>query len=417
MDASPRRYETFADLEPYCHRVASAVGLMCIRIFGYRDPAVRDYARDLGVALQLTNILRDVAVDFRSGRIYLPLEDLARFGCVDADIRQEVERAGRGVQNERLRAVLEHQAARARVYLLARHPRPPAGGDVQPHGGRDHARNLLGVAATHRARSLRRVQPHHPCAPADAGPHRDRHVVEDSAISRPPMTTDVVVIGAGFAGLSAAVRLAASGLTVAVVEEAPRLGGRATAFADRETGERVDNGQHVLFGCYRETYDFLRRIGTETLAPLQTRLSLTLAAPDGRSFDLTCPELPPPWHLLAAVLRWPAMPHRDRLSVLWLWSLLRQARREGAASAAAGVAVQQTVTDWLAAHRQSDELCRWLWRPLAIAALNQSPDVAAAAPFVRVLAELFGPRVEDSSVGLATVPLDELYAEPAQTFR
>jgi phytoene synthase len=117
MDASPRRYDTFADLEPYCHRVASAVGLICIRIFGYRDPAVRDYARDLGVALQLTNILRDVAVDFRSGRIYLPLEDLARFGCVDADIRQEIERAGRGVQNERLRAVLEHQAARARVYF------------------------------------------------------------------------------------------------------------------------------------------------------------------------------------------------------------------------------------------------------------------------------------------------------------
>jgi hydroxysqualene dehydroxylase len=241
-------------------------------------------------------------------------------------------------------------------------------------------------------------------------------VVEDSAISGPPMTTDVVVIGAGFAGLSAAVRLAASGLTVAVVEEAPRLGGRATAFADRETGERVDNGQHVLFGCYRETYDFLRRIGTEKLAPLQTRLSLTLAAPNGRSFDLACPELPPPWHLLAAVLRWPAMPPRDRLSVLWLWSLLRQARREGAASAAAGVAVQQTVTDWLVAHRQSDELCRWLWRPLAIAALNQSPDVAAAAPFVRVLAELFGPKVEDSSVGLATVPLDELYAEPARRF-
>ena len=74
------------------------------------------------------------------------------------------------------------------------------------------------------------------------------------------MTTDVVVIGAGFAGLSAAVRLVDRGRRVVVVEEAPRLGGRATSFADRETGERVDNGQHVLFGCYRETYDFLRRL-------------------------------------------------------------------------------------------------------------------------------------------------------------
>ncbi len=63
MDASPRRYETFADLEPYCHRVASAVGLICAEIFGYREARVQDYARDLGVALQLTNILRDVGVD------------------------------------------------------------------------------------------------------------------------------------------------------------------------------------------------------------------------------------------------------------------------------------------------------------------------------------------------------------------
>lgn len=116
MDASPRRYDTFADLEPYCHRVASAVGLMCVRIFGYRSPVVRDYARDLGVALQLTNILRDVGVDFRQGRVYLPTEDLVRFGCTDADIEHEVRHAGHGIRSERLRSVLEHQAARARVF-------------------------------------------------------------------------------------------------------------------------------------------------------------------------------------------------------------------------------------------------------------------------------------------------------------
>jgi len=116
MDASPRRYATFADLEPYCHRVASAVGLMCVRIFGYHNPVVRDYARDLGVALQLTNILRDVGVDFRRGRVYLPTEDLTRFGCTDADIEREVKHAGGGIRSERLRSVLEHHAARARVF-------------------------------------------------------------------------------------------------------------------------------------------------------------------------------------------------------------------------------------------------------------------------------------------------------------
>ena len=117
MDATPRRYATFEELEPYCHRVASAVGLICAEIFEYREPGVRNYARDLGVALQLTNILRDVAVDYRRGRLYLPIEDLARFGCSEADVRAEVERGGPGVLSPQLRAVLEHHASRARVFF------------------------------------------------------------------------------------------------------------------------------------------------------------------------------------------------------------------------------------------------------------------------------------------------------------
>ena len=117
MDASPRRFETFVDLEPYCHRVASAVGLMCAEIFGYQEQGVRDYARDLGVALQLTNILRDVAVDYRRGKLYLPLEDLARFGCTEEDVCREVEQAGGGVRSPKVRSMLEHQAARARVFF------------------------------------------------------------------------------------------------------------------------------------------------------------------------------------------------------------------------------------------------------------------------------------------------------------
>src|SRR5262249_57728948 len=84
MDLDHTSYETFEDLYPYCYRVASAVGLACIEIFGYRDPRAREYAVNLGVALQLTNILRDVQPDARAGRVYLPQEDLRRFG-VSAD--------------------------------------------------------------------------------------------------------------------------------------------------------------------------------------------------------------------------------------------------------------------------------------------------------------------------------------------
>jgi phytoene synthase len=117
MDVTPRRFQTFADLEPYCHRVASAVGLMCVEIFGYREGPVFDYARDLGVALQLTNILRDVGGDYAQGRVYLPQEDLARFGATEDDIAREVAAAGQGVRTEALRKALDHQAARARVFF------------------------------------------------------------------------------------------------------------------------------------------------------------------------------------------------------------------------------------------------------------------------------------------------------------
>ena len=88
MDVGKVRYQTFEDLRLYCYRVASAVGLVSIEIFGYRNRACRDYAVQLGLALQMTNIIRDVGKDLSSGRIYLPQEDLARFGYSEVDLRQ-----------------------------------------------------------------------------------------------------------------------------------------------------------------------------------------------------------------------------------------------------------------------------------------------------------------------------------------
>jgi squalene-associated FAD-dependent desaturase len=230
------------------------------------------------------------------------------------------------------------------------------------------------------------------------------------------MSAPVVVIGAGWAGLAAAVRLSDAGVAVTVVEESPRLGGRATAFVDRESGERVDNGQHVLFGCYRETYAFLRRIGTAGLAPLQPRLDLTMVGPQGQRARLRCPRLPAPWHLVAGVLRWGAVPARDRRTALRLRHVIRDVRRDGAAAVAARVSARSTVDDWLREHGQSATLSEWLWRPLALAALNQSPATASAAPFVRVLGELFSSDPASAAVGLPAVPLDELCGAPAKAF-
>jgi phytoene synthase len=118
MDLDTRRYETHAQLELYCHRVASVVGLLSIEIFGYRNPACRDYAIHLGKALQLTNILRDVRTDAERGRIYLPLAELARFKVPEEEIL-------RFEYSERFRELAAGVAQRARqFYQRARETLP-----------------------------------------------------------------------------------------------------------------------------------------------------------------------------------------------------------------------------------------------------------------------------------------------------
>jgi len=92
------------------------VGLICLNIFGYRDPQARQYATDLGVALQLTNILRDVPVDLTGGRVYIPQEDLRAHGCTEQDLRAELAHAGSGVRSNAVKALLRQQAMRARDY-------------------------------------------------------------------------------------------------------------------------------------------------------------------------------------------------------------------------------------------------------------------------------------------------------------
>ena len=119
MDLHTTRYETYDQLDLYCYRVASVVGLLSIEIFGHKDAACRDYAIHLGKALQLTNILRDVGSDARRGRIYLPLAELARWSVSPEEVIA-------GNYSERFEKLAQSVANRARqFYRLARETLPP----------------------------------------------------------------------------------------------------------------------------------------------------------------------------------------------------------------------------------------------------------------------------------------------------
>ncbi|HVU89742.1 MAG TPA: phytoene/squalene synthase family protein [Pirellulales bacterium] len=136
MDLDGREYETFTDLENYCYHVASVVGLACIHIWGFNDPAALEPARRLGVAFQLTNILRDLKEDAERGRLYLPREDLRRFGYTP-------EQLAAGEQDSSFRELMDFQLARAEEYYRA-------GAALEPLLSRDSRAALRAMTSIYR---------------------------------------------------------------------------------------------------------------------------------------------------------------------------------------------------------------------------------------------------------------------------
>ncbi len=218
----------------------------------------------------------------------------------------------------------------------------------------------------------------------------------------------VIVIGGGFAGLSAAVRLADSGVRVLLLEAKSSLGGRARSFVDPTAREVVDNGQHLFLGAYQETLRFLDRLGTRDRLVFQKRLRVTFVEPGGRTHRLSCPMLPAPWHLLVGMANLSSLSLRDK------WSL----RRIGHALANGGTSSpgldRLTVEEWLTRWNQSERSRRCFWYPLAVATLNEDPSRASAVGFVAVLRVLWTQPWSQARLGMAVTGLSDLYTEQAK---
>ena len=223
-----------------------------------------------------------------------------------------------------------------------------------------------------------------------------------------PAAKDVVVVGGGFGGLSAGVALAEAGFRVALLESKPALGGRAYSFSDGDTGDFVDNGQHVLMGCYRATLDFLRKLGTDNQLIAQPDLAIEMLDLNRRTAVLKTLRLPGPLHMLSAILGYKHLPLAMRLSVIRagmrlmrLWKSDPQQLRE------------MTVAALMDELGQGGGERECFWYPIAIATLNEDPGLASAGLFAAVLKRAFFGRRADSAFVYAKVGLSDLYCPPA----
>ena len=226
------------------------------------------------------------------------------------------------------------------------------------------------------------------------------------------MHDPVVIVGGGVAGLAAAVHLAAAGRTVHLIDRRQHLGGRTFSWRDDVTGDVVDNGQHLLMGCYAETLRYLELIGSRHLATLQPSLRIDFAdVSTGRTDTLRASWLPAPLHVFAGLLRLRTLSAADKLRLLplgveLLWSA---PWKEYALQ-------HMSVEYWLKELRQSDDARRYLWDVIAIGSLNDHPSRVSALPFFRVLRTAFLGKRTNASLLIPTVGLSELLVDPARTF-
>lgn len=213
----------------------------------------------------------------------------------------------------------------------------------------------------------------------------------------------VAVIGAGYAGLAAAVELADQGVSVTVFEAARQLGGRARRVDYR--GMALDNGQHILLGAYRETLRLMRLSGADPAA-LLLRLPLQLVIP-GR-FSLQATPWPAPLHLALGLLTARGLTWSERLSAARFMSTMR--RKEFRLGADIGAGKMLTM------HGQTGNLRRYLWEPLCVAALNTPLETASAQVFLNVLRDSLAGSREDSDMLLPLTNLTRLFPEYAAAF-
>ncbi|MDD8017177.1 MAG: hydroxysqualene dehydroxylase HpnE [Bacteroidota bacterium] len=226
-----------------------------------------------------------------------------------------------------------------------------------------------------------------------------------------PNAPDVLIIGGGVAGLAAAVELTSQKFSVTLVEQKQRCGGRTYSFPHAETGDEVDNGQHLMMGCYHATLRYVKTIGTFSKVKLQDNLSIVFRHQHKPPAELKAVTLPAPFNILFGLLRMKSVSFPNRLALLRVGMNLIF-KNPDTDKHLQKISVRQ----WLDELRQSEENKKYLWDIIAIGALNDSTDRISAALFAKVLKTAFFGSRENSSMMIPQYGLSSVLVNGAVEF-
>ncbi len=220
----------------------------------------------------------------------------------------------------------------------------------------------------------------------------------------------VVVLGGGLAGMAAACHLLDAGCSVTLVEKRPYLGGRAFSFTDRETGQVVDNGQHVFLGCCTYYIDFLKKIGTLERAHLQPRTHVPVVKPGGPTSSIAAGRLPKPLHMLPSFLAYKHLGLWDKLTAIYALLLLNVTNRHKPRLR------QETFGRWLRRHRQTQRSIDNFWDLIVKPCANDSVDDVSASSAMMIFQEGILKDPDSSRIGYAREGLSSLMGEAAKAY-
>jgi squalene-associated FAD-dependent desaturase len=219
---------------------------------------------------------------------------------------------------------------------------------------------------------------------------------------------DCLIIGGGFAGLSAAAYLTKQNINVTLLESSPKLGGRAYSFTGQKSNDIVDNGQHILMGCYSDTLNFLNLIGAKENFIYQKSLSINFLTQTGKLVRLKSSSSLYPFNLLSALLNFNAITFTDRVSILKFVIKLPFISHQKLSN--------KNISNWLKEERQSNDTIKSLWEIIAVGALNTNIHKASALMFREILLKIFFNGNFASTIILPKYGLSDAYVKNAKEF-